>query len=104
MSNASTAHMEHARPNYWAIWGWLFVMTIAEVGVAKMPVGPAYPYGAKVLLLVGLALTKAALVAMYFMHLRFEKRTLGMIAVTPLFLCVFLLFMLFPDSIPYIIP
>jgi hypothetical protein len=34
---------------------------------------------------------------MYFMHLRFEKRTLGMIALTPLLICVFLLFMLMPD-------
>ena len=103
MSKAATASAVtgHAHPNYWAIWGWLAIMTVAEIGVAVVPVGPAYPYAAKVLLLVGLALSKAALVALYFMHLRFEKRTLGLIAVTPLFLCVFLLFMLLPDSIPY---
>jgi cytochrome c oxidase subunit 4 len=100
MTNAATG-TGHAHPNYWAIWGWLLALTIAEVVVAIIPVGPAYPYAAKVLLLVGLALGKAALVALYFMHLRFEKRTLGLIAMTPLFLCVFLLFMLLPDSIPY---
>ena len=64
-----------------------------------MPIGPAYPYVAKVVLLVGLALSKASLVALYFMHLRFEIRTLGIIALTPMILCVFFLFMLFPDSI-----
>jgi cytochrome c oxidase subunit 4 len=103
MSKGATASAGkgHAHPNYWAIWGWLFVLTVAEVIVAVLPVGLAYPHAAKVLLLVSLALTKAALVALYFMHLRFEKRTLGLIAMTPLFLCVFLLFMLLPDSIPY---
>jgi hypothetical protein len=36
-------------------------------------------------------------VALYYMHLALEKRTLGIIALTPLFLCVFLIFMLTPD-------
>ena len=31
------------------------------------------------------------------MHLKFEARTVGMIAVVPLLLCVFLIFMLTPD-------
>jgi cytochrome c oxidase subunit IV len=34
---------------------------------------------------------------MYFMHLRFERLTLGVIAFTPLVICVFLVFMLTPD-------
>ena len=49
-------------------------------------------------LLVGMALTKASLVALYFMHLKFERRVLTMIAFTPLLLCVFLALMLMPDS------
>jgi len=49
------------------------------------------------ILLVGFALAKAALVAMYFMHLRFERITLAMIAVTPLIICLFLILMLLPD-------
>ncbi len=50
-----------------------------------------------VILLIGLALSKAVLVAMYFMHLKFERVTLGVIALTPLILCVFLILMLLPD-------
>jgi cytochrome c oxidase subunit IV len=46
---------------------------------------------------VGLALSKASLVAMYYMHLKFERTTLGLIAVTPLLLCVLLVFALLPD-------
>jgi caa(3)-type oxidase subunit IV len=45
-----------------------------------------------------MAVSKAALVALYFMHLKFEVRTLGIIALTPMILCVFFLFMLMPDS------
>lgn len=89
----------HGHTNYMAIFWWLLGLTIAELAVAQVHAGPAFPYAAKVLLLVGMALSKAALVAAYFMHLRFERTTLSLIAVTPLILCVFLLFMLFPDRL-----
>jgi cytochrome c oxidase subunit 4 len=48
-------------------------------------------------MLIVLALAKAALVGMYFMHLKFEKRTLGIIAMTPLILCTLLILALLPD-------
>jgi len=48
-------------------------------------------------MLVLLAATKAALVAMFFMHLSAEKRTLAYIALTPALLCVLLVFALLPD-------
>ena len=85
--------MAHKQPNYIAIFWWLLALTIIEVGVIFMPI-------ARVLiaiLLVGLALSKAALVAMYFMHLKFERPTLGLIAMTPLLLCILLVFALLPD-------
>jgi hypothetical protein len=37
-------------------------------------------------------------VAAYFMHLRFEVRTLGLIAVTPLAIAILLIFIILPDS------
>ncbi len=83
----------HKQPNYIAIFWWLLALTILEIGVIFTPL-------ARVLiaiLLVGLALSKASLVAMYFMHLKFELRTLGLIAITPLLLCVLLVFALLPD-------
>jgi cytochrome c oxidase subunit 4 len=99
MSTAVTEGVQaHAHPNYMAIFWWLLALTILEVIAAVSPTGGVYPHVAKAPILVSLALGKASLVAMYFMHLRFEKRTLGIIAVTPLFLCVFLLFMLIPDT------
>jgi cytochrome c oxidase subunit 4 len=83
----------HAEPNYMYILYLLAALTVAEIVVVK--VNPDLL--AKYLLLVGMALTKACLVALYFMHLRFEPGTLMVIAFTPLLICTFLVFMLLPD-------
>jgi cytochrome c oxidase subunit IV len=83
----------HASPNYWMIWLYLFILTVTEIAVIFTPI-------AKVLIviaLVSLALTKATLVAAYFMHLRFEVRTLSLIALTPLLLGAIFIFILIPD-------
>ena len=84
----------HRDPNYWLIWLYLFVLTVVEIAVIFMPIAKLVI----VIALVALAISKASLVAMYFMHLRFERRTLGLIAVTPLFLGVLLIFLLLPDQ------
>ncbi len=93
----SDEHAASLRPNYMGVFWWLLILTILEMFAGSISVSPAYPQAAKAFLLVAMALGKAALVAMYFMHLKFETRILGAIAVTPLVLCVFLLFMLMPD-------
>src|SRR5436309_8174456 len=84
----------HKEPNYMAIFWWLLILTILEVATTRLPA----PRLIIAVLLVGMALTKASLVALYFMHLKFERRVLTMIAFTPLLLCVFLALMLMPDS------
>ncbi|MEE8075300.1 MAG: cytochrome C oxidase subunit IV family protein [Candidatus Binatia bacterium] len=83
----------HAEPNYIGVFWWLLALTILEIAVIYMPMARLII----VILLVGFALSKAVLVAMYFMHLKFERLTLGAIALTPLILCVFLILMLLPD-------
>ncbi|MDH3600729.1 MAG: cytochrome C oxidase subunit IV family protein [Candidatus Tectomicrobia bacterium] len=83
----------HRGPSYGSIWWWLLGLTIIEV-ICATQIGAQLP---KVILLVGIALTKAALVALYFMHLRFERITLLVIAFTPMLICGFLVFMLMPD-------
>jgi|SRR3972149_2440348 len=89
----------HKDPNYMAIFWWLFALTVIEVGVIFMPVARLMI----VVALIALALSKASLVAMYFMHLRFERRTMAMIAVTPIFLGALLILILIPDhsAIPH---
>jgi len=83
----------HKEPNYMAVFFLLAVLTAIEIGVVYLPTTKMII----AILLVGLALGKAALVAMYFMHLKFEKRTLGIIALTPLILCTLLIIALLPD-------
>jgi cytochrome c oxidase subunit IV len=84
---------QHQEPNYIGVLVWLAVLTLAEITVVLL----GFPKLPKVILLVGMALSKAALVALYFMHLKFERSTLMIIAFTPLLICSFLVFMLFPD-------
>ena len=69
------------------------LLTVLELVVAYAPI----PKAAMVGWLVGLAWAKAVLVAMYFMHLRFERRTLAVIACIPIILVTFLTLMLVPD-------
>src|SRR5438309_12099826 len=83
----------HSESLYMTIFYYLLALTILEIVVAL----PTYTTWLKAILLISMALGKASLVAMYFMHLRFERLTLGVIAFTPLVICVFLVFMLTPD-------
>ena len=75
------------------IFWWLLALTIIEVAVAI----PDYSTILKAILLIGLACSKAILVANYFMHLKFEKKTLAIIVITPFLICVLLVFALMPD-------
>ena len=88
------AETGHSHPNYMAIFWYLAILTVVEIAVIYMPLAKL-TIG---VLLCALALTKAALVAMYFMHLRFEAKTLGWIAVTPLAIATLLVFVLLPDG------
>jgi len=86
----------HDEPNYMGVFWWLLALTLIELGVIYMPIHRM----AIIALLVVLAVTKALLVALYFMHLKFERGTLGLIALSPFVLCVFLILMLMPDIFP----
>ena len=91
---SETAHPE---PNYMGVFWWLLALTIIEVAVIYLPIAKL----AIAIMLITLAITKAALVALYFMHLKFERRTLALVAVCPFVLCVFLILMLTPDIFPH---
>ena len=86
----------HSHPNYIKIFIILSVLTAVEIGVTFL----GLPRKLLVTLLVGLAVWKAALVALHFMHLKLEKKTLTVIALIPFILCVFLSLMLLPDIYP----
>lgn len=78
----------HKKPSYMMIWFILLILTIAEVGVAFFS---GMPKVILVILLLILALWKALLVALYYMHLRFEPKKLWLIALSPVPLIFILL-------------
>jgi len=83
----------HDTGKYITVFWWLLGITVFEVIVIFLPIARLLVG----ILLVGSALSKAALVAMFFMHLKFERRTLGVIVLTPLAICILLVFALLPD-------
>jgi cytochrome c oxidase subunit 4 len=75
---------EHKTPNYMAIFWWLAAFTAVEVAYSSI-----LPHSQKVMLilgLVGFAAIKATLVALYFMHLKFERKALGVLFASTLIL------------------
>jgi caa(3)-type oxidase subunit IV len=90
----STAHSTSA---YIKVFYVLLVLTIVEVAIVYL----GLPKILLAALLVIFAVWKASLVAMHFMHLKFEKRTLAVVALAPFVLCVFLILMLMPDIFPH---
>ncbi|MBC8146196.1 MAG: cytochrome C oxidase subunit IV family protein [bacterium] len=79
----SEAHAhEHPHPNYMAVFYALFAITVAEVAVTYVGLSEWM----LIVILVLMALVKAALVAAYFMHLKYDNKVLTVIAATPLLL------------------
>ena len=66
----SSAEQKKSGPSYYLIWLILAVLTVVEVGIAYIS---GLPRTVLILILVGLAIWKATLVALYYMHLRFER-------------------------------
>ena len=75
------------RSKYLTVFAVLALFTVIEVAVAFTAIAKS----TQVVLLVALALIKASLVAMYYMHLRSEGPVLKVIAAFPLLLVIVLL-------------
>ena len=88
------ATAEHKHPNYMTIFWWLAALTVLELIVVFLPFGKM----TNGVMLCGLAVGKAAIVAAFFMHLKFETKTLTYIAFTPLVIATLLLLVLSPDG------
>ena len=78
---------EHKTPNYMAIFYWLAGLTVVEVAWATLLHTNRVPL---IVGLVAFAGVKALLVALFFMHLRFERKSLGIIVGSTLVLGVIL--------------
>jgi caa(3)-type oxidase subunit IV len=65
--NTSQPTIERTRLNYVGVFGFLAVLTAIEIGVTYLPLP-------RILILVPLAIIKAALVALFYMHLKIDRR------------------------------
>ncbi len=86
----------HHTINYYAIFGVLTALTVVTVAVAFVEIKSEL---VKVLLALTIASVKAAAVAFYFMHLKFEGKLIYLILLLPLFLCFVLVLALIPDIV-----
>lgn len=80
--HAASAADDHAHehPKYMLIWLYLAILTILEVLVAFL----AIPKWMIVVSLLIMAVWKALLVALYYMHLKFEPNRVRLVALAPL--------------------
>lgn len=87
----------HATPKqYLGIFVALLVLTILEVGLVKTPGVGKQPMLAGLILM---AVVKAALVAIFFMHLKWESKVMKWMVAIPLATPAFYAFVLIADAI-----
>lgn len=84
---------------YFGIYGWLLGLTVLEVSVVML----GFPKAAIVIFLIATALAKALLIALYFMHLKFDRPLVWLLPAVPLALAVFFVGMLFPDLVYHLV-
>ena len=92
--HGTSVPMPHHHVNYLFIFFSLVILTIATVAVAFHRFENEV---ANLLLALLIATIKATMVAMFFMHLKFEGKLIYVIFIVPLLLCVLLICALIPD-------
>jgi len=80
---SSVTHVPGARQRtpYLAAFGVLVALTLVEIGVVR---SAGIPHRAAIVALIAIALAKAALIALFYMHLRYETRILKVTVLGPL--------------------
>jgi caa(3)-type oxidase subunit IV len=78
-----------------AIWGWLVALMLIGLAASFLPGARGFA----VALIFATAVAKALLVALNYMHLRFEPRLIYAIAIIPVLFVLGLTVALFPDFV-----
>ena len=89
------AHLEGTKRLFMFVWGWLLALTLIEVVLAYRQL----EIKVMLALLMTLSVIKASLIISYFMHLRYEKRSLALTLMPALVFVIAMMFIVFPDSI-----
>ena len=81
MSSAGHVTAARQRAPYLVAFAVLIALTLVAIGVVR---SGGIPHRAAVVALIALALAKAALIALFYMHLRYETRILKLTVLGPL--------------------
>ncbi|MFZ0036026.1 MAG: cytochrome C oxidase subunit IV family protein [Candidatus Acidiferrales bacterium] len=95
--STATAHAANFSRMGWflKVWGCLLVLTAGEVFLAYEQL----ELHLMLALLMGLSLIKAGLIIAYFMHLRYERRSLFLTLIPALVFVLAMMAVLLPDSL-----
>lgn len=93
--NHDTEGLGHILPKkvYWGVFWALMVLTVITVVVSNFNFGSM-----NIVIAMFIASIKAGLVAMYFMHLKYENKLLWVYVTFPLFLLALLILGIFIDN------
>ena len=93
----AATHHEHVQGKkiFLFVWFWLLALTGGEVFLAYQDL----PLKIMLIILMTLSIIKASLIISYFMHLRYERRSLVLTLMPALVFVLGMMFVVFPDSI-----
>ena len=83
---------------YWIIWGWLAGLMLLGVVLSELHILPISKRSI-ISVVVMLSTVKAVLVALYYMHLKADRRLLVFIALAPLLLIALALGVVFSSAL-----
>ena len=86
---------EHKIGQFIAVWGALLGLTAIEVYLGYQNLQPLK----MLFILLGLSIIKAALIILYFMHMKFEIRRMRYVLMTALVVCLCLMTVFFADAV-----
>jgi len=89
------AHVEASKRTFMYVWGWLLALTAVEVVLAYQRL----EIRLMLTLLMTLSIVKASLIISYFMHLKYEKRSLMLLLMPAMVFVICMMFVIFPDSL-----
>lgn len=89
------AHRHHGRAQFFWVWGVLLLITAVEVYLGYQNLQPLR----MLTILMGLSIVKAALIILYFMHMKFEVRRMRRVLMTALVICLCLMCTFFADAL-----
>lgn len=91
LANAEDTHVHVKATSPLLVYAVLAISTVVEIGLTLIT---GIPRSFAVPALLGLSFVKASLVALYFMHLRYEKPIYTLVFIAPALFAVFLIVIL----------